>query len=171
LAFVNKVERENADLERIVGQISAKLGVLAVRSNCPSAVKRPSGVVDLLTQKALLGEKGAEGPIPPDMVDAVEEARMRLVEAAAEAEDSLMEKYFGEETLSEDEIRRGLRVRIARGDLVPVLCGSAAMNIGLVPLMQAVVQFCLLGGPALPQRIWQDLGCNSRPTLRASWRC
>ncbi|MGD2207598.1 MAG: elongation factor G, partial [Anaerolineae bacterium] len=74
------------------------------------------------------------------MADAVEEARLVLIEAAAEGKDALMEKYFEEETLSAEEIRQGLKTRMAGGKLVPVLCGSAAMNLGVQPLMRIVTQ-------------------------------
>jgi elongation factor G len=141
LAFVNKIERENADYGRIVAQISAKFDVVAVPIQLPIGSQAEfKGVVDLLTQKAYLGDKATEGPIPDDMADAVEEARMVLTEAAAEGEDALMEKYFEEETLSDAEIMRGLKARIAQCKVVPVLCGSAAMNIGIQVLMRSIIQ-------------------------------
>lgn len=142
LAFVNKMERENADYDTVVAQISAKFGLTAVPIQLPIGSQSEfKGVVDLVAQQAYMGEKATKSPIPDDMVDAVEEARMELIEAAAEGKDELMEKYFEEETLSEDEILEGLKARIAQGELVPVLCGSAVMNVGIVPLMQAVIQF------------------------------
>jgi elongation factor G len=142
LVFVNKMERENADLARIVEQLTTKLGVAAVPIQLPIGTQAElRGVVDVLTGKAYLGEKATEGPVPADMAVQVEETRMALVEAAAEGEDELMEKYFAEETLTDEEIRRGLKARFARGELVPVLCGSAAMNIGVLPLMKAIVEF------------------------------
>jgi elongation factor G len=140
LAFVNKMERENVDYARVVAQIATKFDVAAVPFQLPIGSQADfRGVVDLLTQKAFLGDKATEGPIPGDLADAVEEARTKLIEAAAEGADDLMEKYFEEETLSEDEILRGLKMRIAQGSLVPVLCGSAAMNVGVLPLMRAIV--------------------------------
>ena len=140
IAYVNKMERENVDLAQVVAQIAAKFDVVAVPIHLPIGSQADfQGVVDLLTQKAYLGDKATVGDIPGDMADAVEEARMVLVEAAAEGEDELMEKYFEEETLSDDEIMRGLKARIVRGEVVPVSCGSAALNIGVQPLMQAIV--------------------------------
>ncbi len=141
LAFVNKMERENVDYDKVVEQIGTKFGVVAVPVFLPIGSQADlRGVVDLLGQKAYLGEKGEEAPIPDDLADAVEEARMILIEAAAEGEDALMEKYFEEETLGDEEILRGLKARIAQGDLVPVLCGSAAMTVGIKPLMQSVIK-------------------------------
>ena len=141
LAFVNKMERENVDYGSVVDQIAAKFDVTAVPIFLPIGSQADlRGVVDVLGQKAYMGEKGDQGPIPDDLADAVEEARMVLIEAAAEGEDALMEKYFEEETLSDAEILRGLKGRIAQGDLVPVLCGSAAMTIGIKPLMDTIIK-------------------------------
>jgi len=141
MAFVNKMERENINYGTVVEQVAAKLDVVAVPIQLPIGSQADfQGVVDLLALKAYLGEKGTEAPIPADLADAAEEARLVLVEAAAEGEDALMEKYFEEETLTNEEILRGLKARIARGSLVPVLCGSAAMNVGIVSLMRAITQ-------------------------------
>ena len=142
LAFVNKMERENVDYDSVLAQISAKFDVTAIAIQLPIGSQADfQGVVDLVAQKAYLGDKATESPIPEDMADAVEEARMVLIEAAAEGKDELMEKYFEEETLSDDEIWQGLGARIDQGDLVLVTCGSAAMNIGVQPLMTAITQF------------------------------
>ncbi|MGD9146327.1 MAG: elongation factor G [Anaerolineae bacterium] len=140
LAYVNKMERENIDFQQVVDQLAAKFDVVAVPIQLPVGSQADfQGVVDLLKQKAYLGEKATPSDIPGDMADAVEEARMVLVEAAAEGEDELMEKYFEEEMLSNEEIVRGLKARIARGEVVPVACGSAAMNLGVQSLMRAIV--------------------------------
>jgi len=141
LVFVNKMERENVDYGSVVAQISAKFDVTAVAVQLPIGSQADfGGVVDLVAQKAYMGEKATESPIPDDMADAVEEARLVLIEAAAEGKDELMEKYFEEETLSDDEIWQGLSARIGQGNLVPVTCGSAAMNVGVLPLIQAIIQ-------------------------------
>ena len=141
LVFVNKMERENVDFDAVVAEVASRFDVAAIPVQLPIGSQVDfNGVVDLLAEKAYLGEKAKEAPIPEDLADAVEMARMTLVEAAAEGEDALMEKYFEEETLSSDEILRGLRTRIKRGELVPVVCGSAAMNIGMQSLMRSIVQ-------------------------------
>ena len=141
LVFVNKMERENVDYDAVVAQVATKFDVVAVPVQLPIGSQADfKGVVDLLSGKAYLGEKGTEGPIPDDLADAAEMALMTLVEAAAEGEDELMEKYFEEETLSYDEILRGLKARINKGELVPVLCGSASMNVGMQALMQSIIR-------------------------------
>ncbi len=141
LAFVNKMERENANFQRVVEDIAASFHLPAVPIQLPIGSQADfQGVVDLLKQKAYLGDKGTEADIPANMADAVEEARMVLLEAAAEGEDVLMEKYFESEALTDEEILRGLKARIKRGDIVAVLCGSAAMNIGVQALMSSIVE-------------------------------
>ncbi len=141
LVFVNKMERENADPAGVAHQVAAKFGVAAVPIQAPIGSHADfKGIVDLLTQKAYLGATAAEAPVPADMADAVAKARMALIEAAAEGEDALMEKYFETETLTDAEIMRGLGSRIAQGTLVPVLVGSAATNVGVVPLMNAIAR-------------------------------
>ncbi len=141
LVFVNKMERENINLAAVIEEIRVKFDIVAVPIQLPIGSQEDfRGVVDLLAQKAYLGENGTAGAVPDEMADAVEEARMVLIEAAAEGEDALMEKYFEEETLSEDEILRGLRARLRRGTLVPVLCGSAGKNLGVQALMHSLVK-------------------------------
>ncbi len=139
LIFINKMERENVNYAALIAQINARFNGTALPIHLPIGSQADfQGVVDLLAQKAYLGDKATVAPIPADMADAVAEARTALIEAAAEGEDALMEKYFEEETLSLEEVLRGLRARIGRGDLVPVLCGSATLNIGVLPLMRAI---------------------------------
>jgi elongation factor G len=175
LAFVNKMERENADFARVVAQIVTRFGVAAAPIQLPVGTQAGlNGIVDLLAEKAYLGENATEAPIPAGMADAVAEARTALVEAAAEGDDSLMEKYFEEGTLGSDEILRGLRQRIARGEFVPVLCGSAAMNIGVRTLMGAVVEFLPSPVDASPYAATNpatsgavDLQANAAGTLAA----
>lgn len=147
MAVVNKMERENADYARVVSQIMTKFGVTAVPIQLPIGVQAEfKGVIDLLAEKAYLGEGAADAAIPAGMAGEVQEARTALIEAAAEGDDALMEKYFEEGTLSSAEILRGLKARIARGDFVPVLFASAAMNVGARALMGAMVE--LLPSPA-----------------------
>ncbi len=142
LAFVNKMERENADFQRVVAELGEEFGVLALPIQLPVGSQADfQGVVDLISGKAYLGNQDTASDIPANMADAVEEARLTLLEAAAEGEDALMEKYFEEETLTQEEIARGLRNRVWRGEVVAVLCGSAGMNIGVRRLMKAITDY------------------------------
>jgi elongation factor G len=141
LIYVNKMDRENVDYGAVVDQVASAFDVTAVPIQLPVGSQANfKGIVDILSNKAYMGPEATESPIPDDMADAVEEARMELIEAAAEGADELMEKYFEAETLTMDEIVRGLKLRMAREDFVPVLCGSAGMNIGTARLMQSVTQ-------------------------------
>ncbi|MGD2039772.1 MAG: GTP-binding protein, partial [Anaerolineae bacterium] len=141
IIYVNKMERENVDYGAVVDQVASAFDVTAVPIQLPIGSQADlHGIVDILSNKAYIGPEATESPIPDDMADAVEEARMELIEAAAEGADELMEKYFEAETLTKDEIVRGLKLRMAREDFVPVLCGSAGMNIGTTRLMQSVIQ-------------------------------
>ncbi len=167
LAFVNKMERENVNYTALVAQIAAKFNVTAIPIHLPIGSQADfQGVVDLLAQKVYLGDKASEAPVPGDMADAVAEARMALIEAAAEGEDALMEKYFEEETLSPEEVLRGLKARVARGDLVPVLCGSATMNIGVLPLMRAIADLLPSPAEAAPYPAL-NLATNTKTQLRS----
>ncbi len=113
-----------------------------VPRNCRLARARSfKGVVDLITMKAYLGEATAPSEIPADMADAVEEARTQLIEAAAEGDDELIMKYLDGEELTPEEISAGLRKGIAGGNVIPVFCGSAASNVGVRPLMNALVAY------------------------------
>ncbi|HER35452.1 MAG TPA: GTP-binding protein, partial [Halothiobacillaceae bacterium] len=141
LIFVNKMERENINLDAVLDQVRSKFDVAVVPITLPIGAQADfAGVVDLLAEKAYMGDKGTEAPIPADMADVVEEARMALVEAAAEGEDALMEKYFEELTLTNEEVLRGMKGRIRARTLIPVLVGSAGMNIGVQALMRHIVQ-------------------------------
>jgi len=140
LLFINKMDRDNADFDRALASLRASFDANFVPLQLP--VGRQSefaGVVDLVTMKAYLGEKGEAAPIPDDLVDRAEEARIELVEAAAETDDTLIEKYLEGEELSPEEITRGLRRSVLEGAMVPVFCGSALKNVGVRRLMQSIV--------------------------------
>ena len=97
------------------------------------------GVVDLISMKAYLGDSAVPVDVPPDMVDAAETARTQLIEAAAEGDDDLIMKYLDGGDLTAEEISRGMRAGIAASNIIPVFCGSAVNNIGVLPLMNAMV--------------------------------
>ena len=107
--------------------------------NCQSAKDATfNGVVDLLTMQARLGEDGKTGPIPDDMADAAEEARMELVEVAAEGDDELLMKYLEGEELSDEEIVAGLKGALKQGIMVPVLYCAPEPGIGVQALLDAL---------------------------------
>jgi elongation factor G len=148
LAFVNKMDRAGANFERVIGQIKGRLGSEAVpiqmNIGCEDGFQ---GVVDLLTMKAIywddstMGMTFEERDIPEDLVDACQAWREKMIETAAEADEALTEKYVEEGSLSEKEIKSGLRARTLKNEIVLVLCGSAFKNKGVQALLDAVIDY------------------------------
>jgi len=137
IAFVNKMDRAGANFLNVVSQLKERLGANAVPLQLPiGAEDKFSGVVDLITQ----GTKFEYQDIPADMQAACQEWHEKLVEAAAEANETLMEKYLGGDALSEDEIIQGLRERNLKLEIVPVLCGSAFKNKGVQAALDKVIE-------------------------------
>src|SRR5207302_8921804 len=139
MVVVNKLDKENADF---YGAVSAMREILTPRPfplHLPIGAEQEfRGIVDLLHLKAFVTAedgKGSEVPIPDDMKQRVEEYRGQLIEAAAESDDSLLEKYLDAGTLSEEEIQRGLREGILEGRVAPVVCCSATKLLGVRTLM------------------------------------
>lgn len=132
LAFLNKLDRAGADFLRVVAQIKKRLGANPVVLQLPiGAEEKFEGIVDLIRMKAIYWDEASLGTrfekldIPTAMQVECVEWREKLVEAAAEANESLMEKYLDNGVLSESEIRQGIRLRTLANDIVPTLCGSA----------------------------------------------
>ena len=144
LVFINKLNRENANFEAALEQLRSHFGVKVFPLQFPIG-KEDSfrGVVDLVKMKALLYEDEAglkirEDEIPADLLEKAEELREKVVEAAAEADDNLMEKYLEEESLEEGEVLSALRIGTLEGKIIPVLCGSATKNLGMQPLLDLI---------------------------------
>jgi elongation factor G len=148
MVFVNKMDRAGADFLRVVDQIRERLGSnpVPVQLNI-GAEENFRGVVDLVKMKAIIWDEANMGTtyqeeeIPPEMLAECEAWREKLVEAAAEANDELMEKYLGDGELSEDEIHNGLRIRTLGGEIVPAMCGSAFKNKGVQAMLDAVIRY------------------------------
>ena len=148
MAFVNKMDRQGADFLRVIGQIKERLGSSPVPMQLNvGAEEKFRGVVDLVRMKAIIWDEAnmgttyVEEDIPAEMAAQCEEWREKMVEAAAEANDELMEKYLEEGSLSEDEIYQGIRSRTLSGEIVPAFCGSAFKNKGVQALLDAVVRY------------------------------
>ena len=142
LIVVNKLDKEHSDFDTALSQARERLGCNPVALQLPIGRQTEfRGVVDLLRQKAVTFHDGKpqEGPVPGDMADAVAAARERIVEAAAESEDALTEKYLEEGTLSDEEVLRGLRVGTLAGVVTPVMCAAAVPNLGATTLLDAIV--------------------------------
>jgi elongation factor G len=134
---INKMDRENVRVSRVRESIAQNLDGNVVDLQLPIG-EGPSfkGVVDLLRMKARLGENDQEADIPANMVDEAEEARLQLIEAAAEGDDELLMKYLDGEELTNEEIVSGLRQAIASGSVVPLLFCAAQPGIGVAALME-----------------------------------
>jgi elongation factor G len=140
LVFINKMDRENASYQRALASLREKLDGNFVPLQLPIGEQAGfEGVVDLVERKAYLGDKAA-GDVPAAMTDAVEEARTAIIEAAAESDDALIEKYLDSGELTEAEVAAGLKAGIASGKIIPVLCGSAARNMGVKALLHTIVR-------------------------------
>jgi elongation factor G len=151
IVVVNRMDRERADLARVVENLREAFGRAVVPITLPVGRERElSGVVDILSMKAYRYAggtgRGTPGDIPGDLAAEARDARERLVELVAEADDALMERFFEEGTLNDEELARGLRKAVATGAVVPVVCTSALENIGTDLLLSAIVD--LVPSPA-----------------------
>ena len=148
IAFVNKMDRMGADFLRVVAQVKDRLGSNAVPIQLPIGAEEGfKGLVDLIKMKAIYwdeesrGTKYEEREIPADMAEQCAEWREAMIEAAAEADDALMEKYLEGVALSNQEIKQGLRSRTLSNQIVPMMCGSAFKNKGVQAMLDAVIEY------------------------------
>jgi len=144
MVVVNKLDKENADFYGAVTAMRETLSPRPFPLHLPIGSEQDfRGVVDLLHLKAYVSQpdgKGGEVPIPEDMTKLVEQYRGQLIEAAAESDDSLLEKYLDSGTLNEEEIQRGLREGILEGKVAPVLCCSATKMLGVRTLLSTICE-------------------------------
>ena len=148
LAFVNKMDRTGADFFRVVRQIRERLGGNPVPLQIPIGAEDSfSGVVDLVRMRAIAWDDSTQGmryveqTVPETLLPLAQEWRDKLVEAAAEGDEALLDKYLNDGDLSAAEIRKGLRARCLEGEVVPVLCGSAFKNKGVQAVLDAVIEY------------------------------
>ncbi|MCP3852819.1 MAG: elongation factor G, partial [Gammaproteobacteria bacterium] len=148
MAFVNKMDRSGADFLRVVEQIKTRLGAMPIPLQLAiGAEEEFEGVIDLVRMKAIYWEKENMGinyqekDIPDDMAELSSEWREHLLEAAAEANEELMDKYLEEGDLTEEEIHQGIRERCLTTEIVPVCCGSAFKNIGVQAMLDAIINY------------------------------
>ena len=148
LAFINKMDRTGADFFRVVRQIRERLGGNPVPLQIPIGAEDSfSGVVDLVRMRAIAWDDSTQGmryfeqTVPETLLPLAQEWRDKLVEAAAEGDEALLDKYLHDGDLSAAEIRKGLRSRCLEGEVVPVLCGSAFKNKGVQAVLDAVIEY------------------------------
>ncbi len=166
IIYVNKMDRENADFDRVLDELRERYGKRIAALQIPIGKEAGfQGEVNVVSRKAFIGKN--EGEIPAELKDAVEERRAQLVEIAAESDDKLIEKYFETGELSEEEIRQGLEHGVAGGTLIPVLCGSATQNIGVDYLHKFFVDYT----PApteMPPPVAENLATQKQEKLTVS---
>ena len=147
IAFVNKMDRTGADFENVVGMMRERLGANALPVQYPLGEGELfTGIVDIVEQKAMyykeeLGSGVEEAEIPDALVDKVSTLREELIEAVAEHDDVLLEKFLAGEELNIEELMEGIRTATLSGDLFPVFCGSAFKNKGVPALLDGVIDY------------------------------
>jgi len=144
--FINKMDRENANFDRVVELLKQTFGTTVAPLQIPiGAEANFQGVIDLLTQKAYYysdnGKKVEEKPVPENLMGKVEEYRTSLVEAIAETDDELLMKYLDGEALTDEEIMKGVKVGVLTGKLAPIFCGSSLKNVGIKSFLDAAVRY------------------------------
>ena len=148
MIFVNKMDRAGADYLRVIEQVKERLGANPVPIQLPiGAEEKFEGVIDLVRMKAIYWNEADLGTtfelrdIPEELLAEAETWREKMVEAAAEADEDLLEKYLEDHALTDDEIKKGLRARTLTGEIVVSLCGSAFKNKGVQAMLDAVIDF------------------------------
>jgi elongation factor G len=148
IAFINKMDRVGADFLRVIGQIRDRLGANPVPLQLPIGSEEGfKGVVDLVRMKAITWNESDMGltfsldNIPDDLKSEASRLHESMVEAAAEANEDLMDAYLGEGNLTEDQVHEGLRLRTLAGEIIPVMCGSAFKNKGVQAMLDGIVRY------------------------------
>ena len=148
LAFINKMDRQGADYFKSYDHIRTRLRGNPVPIQIPiGAEEKFEGVVDLVRMRAIYWDDASQGmkyemrEIPADLLEKAKEWREKMVEMAAEADDDLMHKYLEGHDLSPDDIKKGLRIRTIKNQIVPMLCGSAFKNKGVQAMLDAVIDY------------------------------
>jgi elongation factor G len=142
LIFVNKMDRENADFIRVVNGIQKTLGAKCIPLQIPIGAHTSfKGIVDLLTMKAYTGSPLKETDFPPDLKAPAQSLREKLIEAVAEMDDTLIEKYLGGGEITSEELTKTLRQGVVSGRIFPILAGSALQNMAVSPLLDAIYEF------------------------------
>ena len=144
---INKLDRENANFAKALSTVESFSSTRLVKLQIPIGEKHDfKGVVDLLSMKAFMGDGKNIAEIPADLISAADEARKLLIEAAAEGEDTLLEKYLESGELTQDELVRGLKSIVRNGSYFPVFCAAGGHETGIAPLLNAIID--LMPSPA-----------------------
>ena len=142
IAYINRMDRENVDFTKVVDQIQSKFGRKCLPIQLPIGEHTTfQGVIDLLKMKSYTGAVSKEGEVPAELSNEAKSLREKLVESIAETEDALLEKFLGGEELNPEELTKALTKAVAAGKLIPIMAGAGLQNIGVLPLMDAIVNY------------------------------
>lgn len=147
MAFINKMDRTGADFYRVLKQVEERMMIKPAPLQIPiGAEDQLKGLIDLVTMKAIiyedeLGQKFRIDEIPAELKQKADEYRNKLVEAVAETDDILLEKYLESHTLGEEELKKGIRSATIEAKIIPITCGSAFKNKGVQPLLDSIVEY------------------------------
>ncbi len=143
--FINKLDRENADFDKVLAQLKEAYGISVVPLQYPIGSEANfKGIVNVVSHRARMfnpkNNKMEEATLPSDLEDKIEDCKQMLMEAVAETDEELLEKYFSEGTLSDEEIYKGLISGIANAEIAPVFCGSASTLVGVETLLEDIIE-------------------------------
>lgn len=137
---INRLDRDNANFDKALASVEEFSETRLIKVQLPVGEKHDfKGVIDLISMKAYLGDGKTASEIPAEMKDEAETAYTELVEAAAEGEDALLEKYLDSGSLTGEELLRGLKKVVCSGDFIPVFCAAGGREIGIAPLLNAII--------------------------------
>ncbi len=167
LIFVNKMDRENADFNKIFDQLQARWAGKTVALQIPIGTYTSfTGVIDLLKMKAYIGAK--ESDIPTEMKATADSYRAKMVEAIASADEKLIEKFLGDQAISQEELEAALKASVLTCKLVPIITGSATQNIGITLLMDAIKHYLPSPKERQYEVVADDKGMLKKVTASAS---
>jgi len=161
MIYISKIDEENSDFARTFAALREQFGI----SVCPVVIPGSKGdkvgsVIDIVSGKAYKADGGkvSEAPVPGDMQDMIDDYMGILSENVAETDEELMEKYFGGEPFTPEELKKGIRAGVAAGSLCPVFCGSGMTGVGTELLMQGIIDYA----PA-PGEVGEELTADGKP--------
>lgn len=143
--YVNKLDRENSNFDKVLETLKEKFGISVVPVQYPVGSENSfKGVINVISRKARIFDEKSHGmietEIPNELIDKVDQCKNMIIEAVAETDEALLDKYFSEGTLSDEEIYNGLISGCAKGEITPVMCGSALNGIGIETLLEDIVE-------------------------------
>ena len=155
--FINKMDRENANFDKVLEQMKEKFGMSVVPIQYPIGKENNfNGIVNIISKSALIYNPNTsrmeKADIPEDLIDKIDECKQMIMEAVAETDEELLDKYLNNGELSDEDIYNGLIKGCANGDIAPVLCGSATKMIGIKSMIDSIIKSFLSPEHSIPQK-------------------